>query len=106
MERRDPPPAETIPHPPEADADRLVPEPVTRKVGRVMLRYAVGLAFLGLVAAAILFRSWAVFSIGLVFAVAFVVLITAPLWLAHSTEEADAVHAREQGVSREDLRKP
>jgi hypothetical protein len=95
-----------IPHLPEDDVDALVSEPVGRDVGGVLLRYGAGSSLLALVAAAALFRSWTVFVIGLIFAVAFMLLITAPLWLALSTEVADRTKARESGLEREGLRKP
>jgi hypothetical protein len=90
----------------EQDVDALVARPVDRNVGAVLLRYGIGFSLLALIAAAALFRSWAVFVIGLVFAVAFVLLITAPLWLAHAAEVADDTEAEEHGLGREDLGKP
>ena len=88
------------------DVDALVPEPVSRNVGRTLAQYGIGFSLLALIAAAALFRSWAVFVIGLVFAVAFIMLITAPLWLGLSGEVADNTEARKRGVGREDLRNP
>src|SRR5262245_35489031 len=88
------------------DVDALVPEPVSRSVGRTLARYGIGFSLLALVASAALFRSWTVFVLGLIFAVAFVLLITAPLWLGLSAEVADRTTARERGLGREDLHKP
>lgn len=94
--------------PPERreDVDALVPEPVSRNVGRTLAHYGIGFSLLALVAAAALFRSWTVFVIGLIFAVAFVLLVTAPLWLGLSGEAADNTEARKRGLGREDLRNP
>ena len=94
--------------PPERrnDVDALVPEPVSRNVGRTLAHYGIGFSLLALIAAAALFRSWTVFVIGLIFAVAFVLLITAPLWLGLSGEVADQTEARTRGLEREDLRNP
>ena len=94
--------------PPERreDVDALVPEPVSRNVGRTLAHYGIGFSLLALIAAAALFRSWTVFVLGLIFAVAFVLLITAPLWLGLSGEVAEETKARESGLRREDLRNP
>jgi hypothetical protein len=88
------------------DVDAMVPEPVSRNVGRTLARYGIGFSLLALIAAAALFRSWTVFVIGLIFAVAFVMLITAPLWLGLSGEVADETEASKRGLGREDLRNP
>ena len=94
--------------PPERreDVDALVPEPVSRNVGRTLAHYGIGFSLLALIAAAALFRSWTVFVIGLIFAVAFVMLVTAPLWLGLSGEVAENTEARKRGLGREDLRNP
>ena len=94
--------------PPERrqDVDALVPEPVSRNVWQTLAHYGIGFSLLALIAAAALFRSWAVFVIGLVFASAFVLLITAPLWLGLSAEVADSTEAHKRGLGREDLRNP
>lgn len=91
---------------PREDVDALVTKPVERNVGGLLVRYGVGLSLLALVAAAALFHSWTVFVLGLIFAVAFMLLITAPLWLGLSAEVADRTEARERGLDREDLGKP
>ena len=88
------------------DIDALVPQPVERNVGRTLAHYGIGFSLLALIASALLFRSWTVFVLGLIFAVAFVLLITAPLWLGLSAEVADRTKAQERGVGREDLNKP
>ena len=90
----------------QEQVDALVPEPVERNVGSALARYGIGFSLLALIAAAALFRSWTVFVIGLVFLVAFVLLITAPLWLGLATEVADRTRANERGLGREDLPKP
>ena len=94
--------------PPERreDVDALVPEPVSRNVGRTLAHYGIGFSLLALIAAAALFRSWTMFVIGLIFAVAFVLLVTAPLWLGLSGEVAERTEARKRGLGREDLRNP
>ena len=79
---------------------------VSRNVGHALAHYGIGFSLLALVAAAALFRSWTVFVIGLIFAVAFVMLITAPLWLGLSGEVAEETEARKRGLGREDLRNP
>ena len=91
---------------PKVDDNSMVPQPVERNVGRTLASYGIGFTLVALIAAAALFRSWTVFVIGLVFAVAFVMLITAPLWLGLSAEVADKTRARQRGLGREDLRKP
>jgi multisubunit Na+/H+ antiporter MnhG subunit len=88
------------------DDDALVPQPVERNVGRTLARYGIGFSLLALLIAAGLFRSWTVFVIGVIFVVAFVMLITAPVWLGLSGEVADRTKAKERGLGREDLRKP
>ena len=88
------------------EADALVAEPVQRKVGGMLLRYGVGFSLLALIAAAAMFRSWTVFVLGLVFVAAFMLLVTAPLWLGLSGEVADRTEAEGHGLDREDLRKP
>ena len=95
-----------VPDAPPHDPDVLVVKPVEREVGRVLSRYGIGAVLLALVVAAALFRNWTVFAIGVVFAAAFIVLITAPLWLAVSTETADTTQAREAGLRREDVPRP
>ena len=95
-----------LPHERRHDVDALVPEPVSRNVGRTLAHYGIGFSLLALVAAAALFRSWTVFVIGLIFAVAFVLLVTAPLWLGLSGEVAENTEARKRGLGREDLRNP
>ena len=77
--------------PPERrnDVDALVPEPVSRNVGRTLAHYGIGFSLLALIAAAALFRSW-----------------TVPLWLGLSGEVADQTEARKRGLGREDLRNP
>ena len=94
--------------PPERrnDVDALVPEPVSRNVGRTLAHYGIGFSLLALIVAAALFRSWTVFVIGLIFAVAFVFLITAPLWLGLPGEVADNTEAHKRGLGRENLRNP
>jgi hypothetical protein len=90
----------------QEQVDALVPEPVERNVGSALARYGIGFSLLAVIAAAALFRSWTVFVIGLVFLVAFVLLITAPLWLGLATEVADRTQAHKRGLGRQDLRKP
>ena len=82
------------------------PSPLSRNVGRTLAHYGIGFSLLALIAAAALFRSWTVLVIGLIFAVAFVLLITAPLWLGLSGEVADQTEARKRRLGREDLRNP
>ena len=100
MDRRD----VDRPHPHEPSA--ATTDAVDRRVGRTLMRYAAGFVGLALLAAALLFRSWSVFTIGLIFAFAFMLMISAPLWLAHSAEIKDEEDAHEHGLSRDEIDKP
>lgn len=77
---------------------------VERSVGRFVAVIVLGAVVIGLIVAAAMFRQWTLVLIGALFVIPFVLLVSAPVWLAGATKVAQDETVREQreGDTRDD----
>lgn len=69
---------------------------VERRVGRIVLLVVLGAAIIGAVVAAVAFNSIGLAAVGAVFIIPFLLLVSAPVWLASATKAAQDQTVREQ----------
>jgi hypothetical protein len=69
---------------------------VEKNVSRLLLLVGLGAVIIGLVLAAIIFKQWLLIALGSLFVIPFVLLVSAPVWLASATKAAQDQTVREQ----------
>lgn len=74
---------------------------VERKVGGWIAAMVLGSIVLGLVISAVLFQQVRLLAIGAVFIIPFVLLVSAPVWLASATKKAqdETVHEQQDAAN-------